>query len=482
MSNVYSLVFDEVITYLSSTSDPDWTMIRANGSKAYLFWVNMDDNSGSGFQYYYSSGSYGSAGSLNLYVVEGSDAFVARPQNIGAQVRSSARTFPTGWCLVCHQYNRDTLKWEIAIVSEGSTVTRNISSDTLTNNQTLSAPNIGRRIDGSAERYWGGKMGSIAVTPYDTYLDDSTLEALATSFLDYDPTTAFAPVLNFPFNEGIGSTVTDTVKGLVLTGSGFAGDSSQWVLEGLTGGGIIDVSATLSLTNLTTISIKGQKLSSTSLSNAALSTTNINSSKQVNAKVSVNSVNTVNMKCFKQAYGSLQLNSIVVVTLNGQIVIADTRNAVLFLTNQTVVTIKAQKLARSQLALQANTSVSSYGQKVAVSSLTTTSLATITINGSKVSIDSRSAILSLSNTTIVTIKSLKQTTASVNLSNAANVTIVAQKSASAALHLQNYVTTKITKYSDSYIPVVRRLCIQGQLITLSIPANINNKLIIKGCF
>jgi hypothetical protein len=256
-------------------------------------------------------------------------------------------------------------------------------------------------------------------------------------------------------------------------------DGSAWLDLG---GEFLVINATLSLTNNSTLTLKSQKLSSAILSSAALNTSILNSSKQISAKVSTDSVSTINMSCFKQAYGSLQLSNIVVVTLNGQKIIADTRSAILLLTNQTIVTLKTQKLARSQLSLPTATNLNVYGQKNAASSLTTTSLSTITINGSKISIDSRNAILSLSNSTFVTIKAHKQNTASVNLSNATNVIIVAQKSASAALHLQNYATTKITKYSDSYIPVVRRLCIQAQLIRLSIPANINNKLIIQGCF
>lgn len=236
------------------------------------------------------------------------------------------------------------------------------------------------------------------------------------------------------------------------------------------------------INNNTLINIKGQKLSNACLSNAALGTANINSSKQVSTKISTNSVNTINMSCFKQAYGSLPLSNVVVVTLNGQKVMADTRSAVLFLNTETAVTLKTQKLARSQLSLQAVTNVNVYIQKNSASSLTTTSLSTITINGSKVSTDSRNVILSISNTTIVSIEAHKKTTANLDLSNTTNVTVAAQKTVRTALNLQNFVITKITKYSDSYIPVVRRLCIQGQIVTLSIPANINNKLIIQGCF
>lgn len=243
-----------------------------------------------------------------------------------------------------------------------------------------------------------------------------------------------------------------------------------------------DISAVLSLSNQTTITIKAQKLSvasiainnsaasslkanktaKASLSNNALSTTTLKTSKQVNAKVSIDVVNTVKIKVFKQAYGALTLTNLATITLYGEKVVADTRSAVLSLSNQSIVTIKAHKLAQAKVSLLANSSISIFSQKVAVSPLSITNVVTVTINAEKVTIDSRSAVLSLTNQTTVTIK--------------------AQKLTNASLHLQNYATTKITKYSDSYIPVVRRLCIQGQIISLTIPANINNKLIIKGCF
>ncbi len=147
--------------------------------------------------------------------------------------------------------------------------------------------------------------------------------------------------------------------------------------------------------------------------------------------------------------------------------------ASLSLSNQTTISIKTQKLAASKLSLQANNSIMLYGQKLAVTSLSTTNLATVNINASKVSIESHSAVLSLTNLTTVTIAAQKQAASSLNLTNVNNVNVVSKKLASAEFHLQNYATTIITKYSESYIPVVRRICIS---------ASINNTLIIKGCF
>lgn len=233
MADIYSLQFDEVSSYLSSAADSDWEMIRASGSKAYLFWVNVADNSGAAFQYYYSTGSVSSSGALNFYINESTNTVTARPEVSAMGVTSGALSFPTGWILVSHQYNRDTFMWELAMTPEGGSTTRVSSANTLTNNQTLNAPDIGRRKDGNVDRYYGGKVGSITVTPYNTLLSDVQLESLAASFIDYDPTTEFTPVLHFPFNEGSGSTVTDTVKGLVLNGTSV---SAGWTLEGSTGG------------------------------------------------------------------------------------------------------------------------------------------------------------------------------------------------------------------------------------------------------
>ena len=501
MANIYGIQFDRVNDFFDLEDNPAMDIIRANSSGFYAFWLEIDSLTGNQYQYFFSNGSYNGTDHINVYTNNSSDVFQLKGGGSDSTTSTSVAV-PTGKIFVVAHYNAANNRLEISHCSEGGLNNRSVSTNVSFNDFAGANWNLGRRQDANADRYYGGKIFNFAKG--DIYLTDANIEALAADFLNYDPTdnVVFTPAIYFPINEGTGTTITDTQLGLIGTGIGFPTDSSHWTFEGSTGGGLVDVSTVLSLTNNaainikaqkvnqqnisvnnnTAISIKGQKLSCATLSNDALSTASINSSKQVSAKVSANSVNTVNMKCFKQAYGSLQLNNIVVVTLNGQKVVADTRSAILLLTNQTIVTLKTQKLARSQLSLQANASINSYGQKVAVSSLTTTSLAITTINGSKVSIDSRNAILSLSNATIVTIKAHKQNTASVNLSNAANVTIVVQKSANSALNLQNYVTTKITKHSDSYIPVVRRLCIQGQLVTLSIPANINNKLIIKGSF
>jgi len=181
-----------------------------------------------------------------MYLNEVNGEFTFRPTSSGQAARLTYSPSPTNWILVCNQYDEATRRMQLTITPEGGSATRSIATSNLIgNNPSDTIPDIGRRKDGDSARYFGGKIGHITVTDNSTYLSNAQLESLASSFLDYDPTTEFTPALDFPFNEGAGTTVTDTVKGLVLTGTGFTG--SEWTLEGTSGGGGITLSVTETL-------------------------------------------------------------------------------------------------------------------------------------------------------------------------------------------------------------------------------------------
>ncbi len=245
MANIYGVQFDEVNDYFSLDDNAAWDIIQTNGDQFYAFWMEVDDNTGSFFQYFFSNGGFGGANTINAFLNEASAAslqnqFQARPTSSGQVVMTSAITVPTGKFLLILQYNSTSGDLEYVICDEAGTATRTIAAAALTNDILSSVWELGRRTDGNSDRYFGSIIYNLAKG--DTYLSNAQVENLASDFLNYEPTDEFTPAIYFPMNEGSGSDITDDILSLTGTGVGFTG--SQWILAGQSGGGVT-VTATL---------------------------------------------------------------------------------------------------------------------------------------------------------------------------------------------------------------------------------------------
>ena len=240
MANIYGVQFDEINDYFNFTDDSAWDIISANGSQGYIGWMEVDDNTGSAFQYFFSNNSFNAVSSINLFLVESGSSpanTIKATPNTGAQeVTTPPLSFPTGKFLFVMQYNATNSRLELVICDEAGTATRITSASNFTGDIASSNWNLGRRTDNSATRFYGGKIFNWG--KFDTLLSNAQIENLASDFLNYDPNDEFTPEIYFPMNEGAGTTITDDVLGLTGTGIGFPGNDSQWILEGQSGGGI----------------------------------------------------------------------------------------------------------------------------------------------------------------------------------------------------------------------------------------------------
>lgn len=233
MANIYGVQFDEVNDYFNITDDAALDIIIASGSQFYAFWLEVDDNSGSFFQYFFSNGTFGGANTVNAFVNEASGGTpnIYRVVTGDTDANSAVESFPTGYVFIVIQYNTNG-KLELVMCDEAGTASRTISATDQTENISSNTWNMGRRTDGNSDRYYGGKIFNFVKGS--TLLTNTQIENLASDFLNYDPTDEFTPDLYFPMNEGTGTTITDDVIGLTASGIGFPGDDSQWTLEGTT--------------------------------------------------------------------------------------------------------------------------------------------------------------------------------------------------------------------------------------------------------
>ena len=242
MANIYSVQFDEVNDFFDLQDNAAWDVSIAGVSQGYIGWLEIDDNSGANFQYFFSSGAFNAPNSVNCYINESGQGADANKFKITTQAAggtqdavTTAQTFPTGKILYVAQFNSTNTRWEIVLCDEGGTAVRYTAAANVTNNVISSNWNLGRRQDANADRYYGGKVFNWA--KFTGLLSNADVEALAADVLLYDrdllDTVATAEIF-FPMNEGAGTTITDDVLGLIGTGTGFSG--SQWILEGSAGG------------------------------------------------------------------------------------------------------------------------------------------------------------------------------------------------------------------------------------------------------
>jgi len=152
-------------------------------------WTRVDDNSGSLFQYLFSSGNFAVADSLHLYLSEAGEGnankWSARVEAAALQGTSAYGADGKNRLLILQ--NDGTTCYLQACVSGGSVVTE--ASVAFTSAINNGAFNIGRRADANADRYYGGVAGEFFKG--DFFLSNAEIEALASGMtiwqLGYTP-------------------------------------------------------------------------------------------------------------------------------------------------------------------------------------------------------------------------------------------------------------------------------------------------------
>ncbi|MBN2138417.1 MAG: LamG domain-containing protein [Sedimentisphaerales bacterium] len=167
------LSFDEADDYLSVPDSPQIDLPDGDWS----IWLRycLADNSGSAYQYILSWGAFGATPSINLFIYEdgiadaGSWKIDSKDNDGTAKSVVSASQWPADskWHLLGVQ--RDASAGEIQLWMDG--VKDNFESDAGFNGINRSdALNIGRRVDGNADRYFGGLVSQ--ALKYDRALSD----------------------------------------------------------------------------------------------------------------------------------------------------------------------------------------------------------------------------------------------------------------------------------------------------------------------
>ena len=231
MANIYSVLFDGANDYFDLEDNTAMDLVRSNGNQAYLLWVETD-NTGSS-KYAFSNGAFGATDSIQV-IVRGDSVSNARKVDFwvrSVNLQSPVFDWSLGKYLIVCQYNNTSSKYELSVCIEGGSNVRTIADSTSASDIIGVAWSLGRRGDNAS--FFSGKIGSIAKV--DAYLDDTAIDALASDFLAYSPSS---PSFYYPMNEGTGQDITDDVLSLAGTGIGFPTNDSQWIFEGSSGGGI----------------------------------------------------------------------------------------------------------------------------------------------------------------------------------------------------------------------------------------------------
>jgi hypothetical protein len=157
-----AISFDESNDYFSIADAAGLSL--PNGQWCVGIWTKVNDNTGSAYQYLLSNNNYAVNSSFNLHIYEaGSGAGAGQWQNIlkdsdGTQKDLTSGTTPGGdgvWRLIINQ--RTAAQIEMWFCEFGQTAAL-VGTQTLASFGDIDggAWNIGRRVDGNADRYYGG--------------------------------------------------------------------------------------------------------------------------------------------------------------------------------------------------------------------------------------------------------------------------------------------------------------------------------------
>jgi hypothetical protein len=211
--------------YFSTPDHADWTFPTGSDWFFYI-WTRVDDNTGTLFQYIFSTGSAFTANSTNLYLVE--DSAAADPgawvfigaSNADADVLNSnadGGTSPGG-------DGKDRLigiqrvggNIEMWFVEKGQTAVKQ-ATETEAQSRNGGAVNIGRRTDGNTARYYEEHLGD--TVKGSTSLTEAQWTLLGQGISPVDVAGAGNVDIWIPFRE-TAATTEDLISGKVVTRQG----------------------------------------------------------------------------------------------------------------------------------------------------------------------------------------------------------------------------------------------------------------------
>ena len=350
MANIYSVLFDGANDYFDLEDNTAMDLVRSNGNQAYLLWVETD-NTGSS-KYAFSNGAFGATDSIQV-IVRGDSVSNARKVDFwvrSVNLQSPVFDWSLGKYLIVCQYNNTSSKYELSVCIEGGSNVRTIADSTSASDIIGVAWSLGRRGDNAS--FFSGKIGSIAKV--DAYLDDTAIDALASDFLAYSPSS---PSFYYPMNEGTGQDITDDVLSLAGTGIGFPTNDSQWIFEGSSSGGI-SLTATLGTieynSNDSVVSLAGSVDVTATLGsiNYSSNDTSIQVSGDVNVIATLGAIdytsNDANISLFGNidivsTLGTINYNSSDTgISLTGGINVTATLGVIDYASNDSVITLQGQ--------------------------------------------------------------------------------------------------------------------------------------------
>lgn len=222
-----ALKFDESTGYYAIPDDAALSLPA--GDWCIGGWVNVTDNTGDFFQYLFSNGGFLATSSLNFYIGEDTSGLagdrgrwlLALKSDDGTTIQLGAGTTIFGadstWRIVLVQYNSTAGAWELWTCAKDGTaelLESNVSAAKTVNG---GAWNIGRRVDGNADRYFGEHACEFWVGN-NFSLTQAEIEDLATGKRITD--IGKSPALYYPA-ETADATLTDSgTSGLTATKNG----------------------------------------------------------------------------------------------------------------------------------------------------------------------------------------------------------------------------------------------------------------------
>lgn len=226
----YAAVCDQINDYISLSN----TNLGVSGGADCCFgtFIRIPDNSGTTFKYCISNGGV-ATGKFNAFVSEDSSSPTGDRNKLkivaGGDSSSTSWLVPTviDWSVEqCVIVQRVSGLWSVWVGDSGSALTKH---DTLTENNDVdtSGWELCRRGDGNSARYFGGEQSRFFYG--DRGISQSEADDISSGT---NPATVLGSsiVANYLFDEGTGSTISDTESAATGTLNNFPTDGSQWTL------------------------------------------------------------------------------------------------------------------------------------------------------------------------------------------------------------------------------------------------------------
>ena len=230
--------------YLQVTDSSVLTL--PNSDWCIAMWLSSGPVPGSLYQYFYSTGSFLAANTVQLYFNE--SGLDADTQLVASIANSSGTAIASGLAIsgaLTHDYTR----WLVVVQRNGNNLEAKIASqyassllaDTSTacsNWTALNPPEaeIGRRADGNADRAYEGNVGHVFQGNF--ILSDAEVLAMASGKFPWE--LGYTPNFYLPLTSNV-ATQPDLIGGLTVTRNGTLGQGVGFPpdLRGFMGGAIV---------------------------------------------------------------------------------------------------------------------------------------------------------------------------------------------------------------------------------------------------